>query len=253
MIRVAVFYEDDGHRSLITPLVRRIAAEEGVQVSVDERNATGGIPAALAKLRQYGRDLQRGLDYHEVLVIAIDGNCGTYSSRRDQVADLVGEEYAGCLVVAVPDPHVERWYLAAPRALQQAAGLTQTPPLPPPDKCDHQLQASPARSVRHRGGPSSPGRLRVRPRPSERTGVDNALPARPLPRTVRRRPPISPPSDGCRTAAPRPRSVREDPVSRHELPSRIDDLHRHLLDPEAPAVQPHRLGGHAPSPPCRSR
>lgn len=83
----------------------------------------GGSGRVLVSVRQYAADLAAGLDsFLDLVVVAVDGNCMTALGRRKQVEAAVQDRYAGRLVVAVPDPHVELWYLADPRALPQVLG-----------------------------------------------------------------------------------------------------------------------------------
>jgi hypothetical protein len=71
-----------------------------------------------------------------VLVVAIDGNCSTYVAQRDEITRLMSQaEYPGLFACAVPNPHVERWYIADPIGFQHAvAGAT--PPSVPRYKCE---------------------------------------------------------------------------------------------------------------------
>lgn len=105
---MGLFAEDDGHRALLHALVERLAAEESVQVGIEVRNAEGGAARALAALKQYGIDLERGVDrFVDVLLVAIDGNCHGGAKRRKQIEAVLRDRYPGRLVSAVPDPHVE--------------------------------------------------------------------------------------------------------------------------------------------------
>ena len=42
----------------------------------------------------------------------------------------LGEGYPGEIVVAIPEPHIERWYLADPRAVGAVLGATDDRPVP---------------------------------------------------------------------------------------------------------------------------
>ena len=136
MNEVGLFVEDEGHRALLSPLIRRIALEESVVVNINERNATGGHAMVIRALRQYVRDLKAGVDnFLDILVVAIDGNCHGWSERRTQILSIVGQGYPGMVVVAAPDPHVERWYLADPCAVARSMGETAEADVPQ-KKCE---------------------------------------------------------------------------------------------------------------------
>lgn len=123
MIQVGLFAEDEGHRSLLSGLMRRLADEEGIVVGINPRNAQGGSPWVRRALRHYVADLATGHDsFLDVLVVAIDANSDGVAARRQLIKRLVGDSYAGTLVTAIPDPHVECWYLADPYAVSRAIG-----------------------------------------------------------------------------------------------------------------------------------
>lgn len=106
----------------IEPFVVRLARTEGVGLRIIVRHSTGGAGSAIAALRQYVVDLQRGrTDYADILVVAIDANSVGVAGRRKQIQRVTGN-YAGTVVMAIPDPHVEAWLLADPRALPLALG-----------------------------------------------------------------------------------------------------------------------------------
>lgn len=131
MIQVGLFGEDDAHRLLLRPLIERIASEESVPVEVHTRNATGGIPRVLGELSRYARDLETGVEgFLQVLVVAIDANCVGRNARTASIVDKVGDLYPGVLVPAVPDPHIEKWYLADPQAVPRVLGERGTAVVP---------------------------------------------------------------------------------------------------------------------------
>ncbi len=140
-LRVGYFLEDIAHEKFVTALVRRVGQEVGLTPPILEHlvyNASGGKGRVMTELRNFLRDLQRGIiSPTPVLVVAIDGNCQGYTEKRNevrQVAERYG--YAGELVCAIPDPHIERWYMADPKSLQRAIGAEVRPVLPP-YKCEH--------------------------------------------------------------------------------------------------------------------
>ena len=69
----------------------------------------------------------------DLFVVAIDGNCKGYNERLEQLRKLIkpADSFREQIVFAVPDPHIERWYLMDQRALKAATGLEGTPEMPP--------------------------------------------------------------------------------------------------------------------------
>lgn len=125
VVTIDVFVEDRAHEALLVPLVERIAGEEGLAVRVKVRSGRGGHPRAMRELKLYQRLVRSGTEgatTPDVLVVAIDGNCSSFAAKRQEIASAVQEPFSPRLVVAAPDPHVERWYLADPAAFREVVG-----------------------------------------------------------------------------------------------------------------------------------
>jgi len=138
-IRVGYFLEDIGQEHFLKALVKRVARQVGLASDVvhDVRNATGGRGVVLDELRRFLRDVSRERERpFDLLIVAIDGDCRGYQERRNEIQSIVTQSgYAGPVICAVPDPHIERWYLADPRGLQRAFD-TDVVPQVPPYKCE---------------------------------------------------------------------------------------------------------------------
>jgi hypothetical protein len=75
----------------------------------------------------------------DVLVVAIDGNCQGYREKRNEIKGIAEQTtYPGLLVCAVPDPHIERWYLIDQNAFCKAVEIDFQPEIPP-YKCERGL------------------------------------------------------------------------------------------------------------------
>lgn len=137
-MKANVFVEDAAHESFIAALVRRVASELGVEIEIEVRNALGGRGSVLTSLRKYVRDLARGREgFAELLVVAIDGNCqGSQAIRREIRGIVEREAYAGKLVCAVPNPHVELWYLADGTAVHAVINVPGPQAGLPEHKCE---------------------------------------------------------------------------------------------------------------------
>jgi len=134
-LRVGYFLEDIAHERFVTALVRRVGQEAGLASEALEHvvyNASGGKGRTMTELRRFLRDAQRGIvSPTPVLVVAIDGNCQGYTEKHNEIRRVAEHyEYPGQLVCAIPDPHIERWYMADPGGLQQAIGARVQPMLP---------------------------------------------------------------------------------------------------------------------------
>ena len=122
VIRVVYFFEDVAHERFVRALVHRVAEEYHVPIEDDVRNATQGSRVRV-ELRRFIREI--GSRSHkpcpEMLVVVIDGNCrGVSQVRREILAEI---ERSGAtiahLVFAIPNPHIERWYLEDQQAWAQ--------------------------------------------------------------------------------------------------------------------------------------
>lgn len=134
-IRIGYFLEDVGQENFLKSLVRRIATEmrlDSDEIHHDVRNATRGRGAVQTELKDFLRDVGREQErLFDLLVVAIDGNCRGYREGRDKIGDIVKQSrYPGSVACAVPDPHIERWYLADHVGLQQVLEVHIVSPLP---------------------------------------------------------------------------------------------------------------------------
>lgn len=120
--RIHLFGEDIGHERLITALLNRIAGEEGLEnVHVATGSARGGHGRALAELKTHQLALRIEGGLPDLLVIAIDSNCSPWAKARDAIIKQIDTQAFPSYVLALPDPHIERWYIADPAALKRAA------------------------------------------------------------------------------------------------------------------------------------
>ncbi len=126
-LRVDLFVEDAGHEAFIGALVRRIAREETREVEVVSRSARGGHGKALSEFRVYQRRCRVAGRPPDVLVVATDANCRGLTEAISKVREAIDEALFPSVALAVPDPHVERWYMADPQALLAALDARVAP------------------------------------------------------------------------------------------------------------------------------
>lgn len=145
-IRVVYFLEDRAQEGLIKAIVQRVAQEEGlvsIHLAHDIRSARYGSKV-IREFKRFLNDLRKSQEFTpDLFVVVIDGNCKGYNQRLEQLKKFIKptDSFRDRIVYAVPDPHIERWYLMDQRALKEATGLPQAPAMPP-YKCkkDHYKQ-----------------------------------------------------------------------------------------------------------------
>ncbi|HYR74920.1 MAG TPA: hypothetical protein VEM96_03690 [Pyrinomonadaceae bacterium] len=139
-LSVAFFLEDIGQEAIIPPLFKRVAVEEGLgsdQLECQVLHSRGG--GSLAAYAKFLKDAKKSrLASANLLIVGSDGNCKGFATRREQILKkAIGSPFTE-VIAAVPDPHVERWYLLDIAALANAAGVHIALP-PVPEKCEKDL------------------------------------------------------------------------------------------------------------------
>ncbi|SRR6266404_23471 len=136
-LTVAFFLEDIGQEAIIPPIFRRVAVEEGrgpEELECRVLHSRGG--GSLSAYTKFLKDARKSRHVSaNLLVVGSDGNCKGFTTRRDQILQkAVGSPFTE-VIAAVPDPHVERWYLLDIPALETAADVHIALP-PVPQKCE---------------------------------------------------------------------------------------------------------------------
>ena len=122
---VEFFVEDRAHEEVLVPLVEQIARIENVHLRCRVRNARGGHSRVMRSFERYQILRTKGMGDMEVpdlLVVAIDGNCTSFTETRNRIQRATHSPFVHRLVTACPDPHIERWYLADPQSFETAVG-----------------------------------------------------------------------------------------------------------------------------------
>ena len=131
MREVALFVEDYAHEQVIGGLVERIADECNIRVQLDWRNAVRGRGEVVTQFKDYLRDLRhQGGPWPDLIIAATDANCKGLNERRKEIS-IAGAPAPTLL--AVPDPHIERWLLLDGSAFKTVFGKGCKPP---DQKCD---------------------------------------------------------------------------------------------------------------------
>lgn len=134
---IDLFAEDRAHEELLRAIIARLAQEAGFDVAIQIRAARGGHGRALSELDTYMRLLERGvLPIPDIIVTAIDANCRGFNQAVAEIRRHIQGSLLDRAVIACPDPHIERWYLADPPSFRTVVG---SQPSPGKRKCERDL------------------------------------------------------------------------------------------------------------------
>jgi Domain of unknown function (DUF4276) len=110
MREIALFVEDYAHQEVIGALVTRLASERDLDVRLDWRSARRGHGRVAQELKEYLRDLTRqGGQRPDLIIVATDANCKGLNERIKELQ--TPDDPPAPMILAVPDPHIERWLL----------------------------------------------------------------------------------------------------------------------------------------------
>lgn len=134
-IRIAYFLEDIAHEKFLRALVARVGQQTGLSYDdlVEEvRNATGGRPRVLDELKMFLADVQStATNPYQILIVATDSNGAKYTEVRNNITTIIQRaNYHSPVVLAVPNPYIERWYVMDSEAFKSATGATVVSRLP---------------------------------------------------------------------------------------------------------------------------
>jgi hypothetical protein len=133
--RILYFLEDRAQEGFIKALVNRIAQDIPIPIDSlnhDVRSAQGGS-TVIPEFKRFMKDtMQISSSDVDLLVVAIDGNCKGHNERVRQLEGYVNPLHPlrSKIVYAVPDPHIERWYIMDQRAFKNGVGIDRAPDMP---------------------------------------------------------------------------------------------------------------------------
>lgn len=123
VVDISLFVEDQAHYQFIKALINRIAEEHGIAIKLDWQNVRRGHGAVINELKQYLRDLKRGRCCPpSFVVVATDANCKGMKNRLKEITSITDKVPEVRVVCAVPDPHIERWFLLDSQAFKDVFG-----------------------------------------------------------------------------------------------------------------------------------
>lgn len=134
---VVFFLEDHAQEALIPNIVRRLINDERKNpIDYDLRVLSSRGGGSIRAYKEFIKGVKkRKTPAADVLIVGSDGNCNGFVKRRTQLNDAVKGVPYSTIITAIPDPHVERWYLLDSQALAGAAGVPVRA-VPPNAKCD---------------------------------------------------------------------------------------------------------------------
>ena len=133
MREIALFGEDFAHQRVIGALVERLADECGIDVRLDWRSAVRGHGRVVHEFKRYLQDLAGQERRSDLIVVATDANCRGWNERAGEIGN---PDAPAPMVLAVPDPHIERWLLLDGAAFKSVFGRGCDAP---DRKCDRDL------------------------------------------------------------------------------------------------------------------
>jgi hypothetical protein len=135
-INIIYFLEDRAQEGFIRALVEKVAKENGISgdgLKHRIQSARRGS-RVIAEFRNFLKDARRlGGAGADLIVVSIDGNCKGYNDRVKQLSRYLRptDWFHSRILYAVPDPHIERWYLMDQKALKEGIGIDKPPEMPP--------------------------------------------------------------------------------------------------------------------------
>ncbi len=119
---IDLFAEDRAHEQFVSALVRRLAREANVEITLRAPSVRGGHGKAVSELKLFQRARAITQQLPDMLVVVIDANCGKWRDMRNTIEADIEKNLFPYSVVACPDPHIERWYLADQVSLSKLFG-----------------------------------------------------------------------------------------------------------------------------------
>jgi hypothetical protein len=124
-VAILCFLEDAAQEKLIPALLRRLIAEAGqplekFTISILYNRGGASLQAYKQFLEDYKNEVRPKAD---LLVVGSDANCKGFAVRRSWILKQINKYQWQNVIAAVPDPHIEHWYLLDLPALSRASGV----------------------------------------------------------------------------------------------------------------------------------
>lgn len=124
-VTAELFVEDRAHEDFLLPLISRIACEAQLDVTTRVRSARGGHARVMKEFRLYqdlfDKMIPNAADA-DLLIVAVDCNGESFAKKRAQIREATSPNLDDRLVLACPEPYIERWYMADPTSFERVIG-----------------------------------------------------------------------------------------------------------------------------------
>jgi len=151
-IHIALYYEDRAHELFIGALVQRFIDEMRVDARISVLGARGGHSKMMAEFEEYQNAIRGGqyaLSAPDILLLARDANCESYARACRSVEEKIDQQIFRHHVIACPDPHIERWFMADSQSFFLVVGSDPNPGI---RKCVRNYYKQKLRSAVKRSG-----------------------------------------------------------------------------------------------------
>lgn len=120
-IRITLLAEDLGNEEVVGGLIHRVVRGLSLDGSIKQVRVRGGHGRVKNELKRFMGGVSRGeIPDSDLVVLATDANCRG-NRRRKEILESISIPKIP-LVLAVPDPHVERWLLLDSHAFKAVFG-----------------------------------------------------------------------------------------------------------------------------------
>ncbi len=131
-VLIDMFAEDHAHEAFLRAVVRRLGRERQRCLRPPRvRNAKGGHGRVLTELKLYQKSVIKQMsdsyDSPDIIIVAIDANCQRFLQARQDIEKAIEPDFTHRTVIACPDPHIEKWYMADIVSFCQVVGRQPRP------------------------------------------------------------------------------------------------------------------------------
>lgn len=119
---VLLIAEDVAHERFLLWWLKRLSEEQGLSLVLDSR--TGSREKRLHELvRTSVAERRAGRAGYDLMVVGQDANCRGRVAKAKELDDLIQPDtFPARVAYAIPDPHVEKWYMADQHAFKVCFG-----------------------------------------------------------------------------------------------------------------------------------
>ncbi len=122
MRRVSLFVEDAAHEKFIGAVLKRVAHEHKINIKITFSSVRGGHGTVKRELKQFINDILRDrTGPPDLIIVATDANCMGFNRREKEITAITNKVTLR-IICAIPEPHIERWFLIDSLAFKKAAG-----------------------------------------------------------------------------------------------------------------------------------